>query len=193
MANRFRRLLSFGSDSRNQNIVNSHEQRTGPFYRAPSPDNFVNWVMPRVDIDTIYKIENTINAITKLDFTIDWPLLKIDYYFEKHSALRQWFEVIDFDLREQIKKEWIADMERLRVSIPFFLWFPTFTSKHGLPNVYSQPSLNVQTALFKVWHFVKGGIRACTVLTVHTDLLCTISYCVRSYCALFLTAFKSIY
>jgi len=25
MANRFRRLLSFGSDSRNQNIVNSHE------------------------------------------------------------------------------------------------------------------------------------------------------------------------
>ena len=78
-------------------------------------------------------IGNTINAITKLDFTIDWPLLKIDYYSEKHSALRQWFEVIDFDLREQIKKEWIADMERLRVSIPFFLWFPTFTSKFGLP------------------------------------------------------------
>jgi len=56
MANLFRRLRSFGSDSRNQSIVNSNEQRTGPIYRAPSPDNFVNWVMPRMDIDTLYKI-----------------------------------------------------------------------------------------------------------------------------------------
>ena len=51
MANRFRRLLSFGSDSRNQNIVNSNEQRTVPIYRAPSPDNFANWDMPRMDKD----------------------------------------------------------------------------------------------------------------------------------------------
>jgi len=49
--------LSFGSDSRNQNIVNSNEQRTGPMYRAPSPDNFANWDMPRIDTDTIYKME----------------------------------------------------------------------------------------------------------------------------------------
>jgi len=56
MANRFRRLLSFGSNSRNQNIVNSNERRTGPIYRAPSPDNYANWVMPRMDIDNLYKI-----------------------------------------------------------------------------------------------------------------------------------------
>jgi len=56
MANRFRRLLSFGSDSRNQNIVNSNEQRTVPIFRAPSPDNFANWVILRINIDTIYKI-----------------------------------------------------------------------------------------------------------------------------------------
>ena len=56
MANRFRRLLSFGSDSRNQNIVNSNEQRTGPIYRAPSPDNYANWAMPRMNIDSLYKI-----------------------------------------------------------------------------------------------------------------------------------------
>jgi len=57
MANQFRRLVSFGSDSgRNQNIVNSNEQRTGPIYRAPSPDNYANWVMPKLDIDTLYKI-----------------------------------------------------------------------------------------------------------------------------------------
>ena len=48
-------------------------------------------------------------------------------------------------------------MERLRVSIPFFLWFPTFTSKFGMPEVYSKPSINVQTSLMKVWHYVKGG------------------------------------
>ena len=54
-------------------------------------------------------------------------------------------------------------MERLHVSIPFFLWFPTFTFKHGLPNVYSQPSLQVQTTLSRVWHLVKGG----SVSTIH--------------------------
>ena len=56
MANQFRRLLSFGSDRRNQNIVISNEQRIGPIYRAPSPDNYANWVMPRMEIDTLYKI-----------------------------------------------------------------------------------------------------------------------------------------
>ena len=95
--------------------------------------------------------------LTKLDFNIDWPTLKEDYYSQQNANLRKWFEVINFDCREQIKKAWIADMERLHVSIPFFLWFPTFTSKYGLPEVYSQSSLNVQTTLMKVWHFIKGG------------------------------------
>ena len=71
-----------------------------------------------------------------------------------------------FECREQIKKAWIADMERLRVSIPFFLWFPTYTFKFGLPDVYSKPSLNVQTALMKVWHFTKGG----SVSAIHPPL-----------------------
>ena len=31
-------------------------------------------------------------------------------------------------------------MERLDVSIPFFLWFPTFTSKYGMPEIYLKPS-----------------------------------------------------
>jgi len=60
-------------------------------------------------------------------------------------------------------------MERLHVTIPFFLWFPTFTSKHWLPEAYSQPNLNVQTTLFKVWHFSKGD----SVSSIHppiTDL-----------------------
>ena len=62
-------------------------------------------------------IGNTINVLTKLAFNIDWPTLKVDYYSQKNSTLRKWFEVIDFDLREQIKKEWIADMERLHVCL----------------------------------------------------------------------------
>jgi len=114
-------------------------------FRSPIPEPIVAPPSP-----TSSGIGNTINVLTKLDFSINWPTLKEDYYSQKNSALRKWFEVIDFDLREQIKKEWITDMERLHVSIPFFLWFPTFTSKHGLPEVYSQPSLNVQTTLFKV-------------------------------------------
>jgi len=127
-----------------------HSQRYR--FRSPIPEPIIDPPSP-----TSSGIENTINALTKLDFNIDWPLLKEDYYSQTNSTLRNWFDVIDFDLREQIKKEWIADMECLRVSIPFFLWFPTFTSKFGLPEVYSQPSLNVQTTLFKVWHFIKGG------------------------------------
>jgi len=58
-------------------------------------------------------------------------------------------------------------MKHLHVCIPFFLWFPTFTSKYGLPEVYSQPSLNVQTTLFKVWHFVKGG----SVSSIHPPVV----------------------
>ena len=57
-------------------------------------------------------------------------------------------------------------MERLRVNIPFFLWFPTYTSKFGLPDVYFKSSLNVQTTLMKVWHFVKGG----SVSSIHPPL-----------------------
>jgi len=104
--------------------------------------------------------------LTKLDFSIDWPTLKEDYYSNQNDNLRKWFEVIDFDFREQIKKAWIVDMERLRVSIPFFLWFPTFTSKFGMPEIYSRPSLNVQTTLMKVWHCVKGG----SVSSIHPPL-----------------------
>ena len=74
-------------------------------------------------------------------------------------------------------------MERLHVIIPFFLWFPTFTSKFGLSEVYYQPSLNVQTTLFQVWHFVKGG----SVFAIHppvSDLklqLDGVSYLISSF------------
>ena len=84
-------------------------------------------------------------------------MLKNDYYSQTNTLLRKWFENIDHTLREQIKKEWITDMERLHVNIPFFLWFSTFTSKHGLSIVYSQPSLKVQTTLSRIWHLVEGG------------------------------------
>ena len=56
MAFRLRRLLSFGSDSRHRDVVNSYEQRTGPIFEAPSPDNFANSNIPRIELDTIYKI-----------------------------------------------------------------------------------------------------------------------------------------
>ena len=94
----------------------------------------------------------TINVLTKSNFSIDWQTLKDDYYSQTNALLRKWFGNIDPSIRNQIKEEWIVDMERLHVDIPFFLWFPTFTSKHELPNVYSQPSLQVQTTFSCVWH-----------------------------------------
>ena len=35
-----------------------------------------------------------------------------------------------------------------------------------MPEVYSQPSINVQTSLMKVWHYVKGG----SVSLIHPPL-----------------------
>jgi len=95
--------------------------------------------------------------LTSLNFSIDWQTIKDNYYSQTNTPLRTWFESIDPSLREDIKHEWISDMERLCVSIPFFLWFPTFTSKYGLQNVFSQPSPQVQISLFKIWHFTNGS------------------------------------
>lgn len=69
-------------------------------------------------------------------------------------------------LREEVKKEWIADMERLQINFPFFIWFPTFVSKKGIQNVFTIPSLNVQTNLLKVWHFQSGS----QVSSIHPPL-----------------------
>ena len=56
MASRLRRMLSLRADSSHSDIVNSNEQRTGPIYRAPDPDNYATWNLSRIEIDTIYKI-----------------------------------------------------------------------------------------------------------------------------------------
>ena len=55
MASRLRRMLSLRADSSHRDIVNSNEQNTGPIYRAPDPDNYANWNLPGIEIDTIYK------------------------------------------------------------------------------------------------------------------------------------------
>jgi len=88
---------------------------------------------------------------------IDWQTLKADYYSQTNALLRKWFENIDHCLRKNIKQEWIADMERLHVNIPCFLWFPTFASKHGLQNGFSQPRLQVQTMLSKIWRLTSSS------------------------------------
>jgi len=105
----------------------------------------------------------TINVRTKSTFSVSWQTLKEDYYSVTNALLRQSFEHLDHLLREQIKNEWIADMERLHVSITFFLWFPTFISKHRLSDVCSQPLLHVQTTLSRVLHLANGN----SVSTIH--------------------------
>ena len=54
-------------------------------------------------------------------------------------------------------------MNRLHVNLAFFLCFPTFASKKGMQNVFSIPSINVQTNLQKIWHFLNGS----TLSSVH--------------------------
>jgi len=88
--------------SQTGNLDPSHRYR----FCSPVPEPIVDPPSP-----TASGIGNTINMLTKLDFSIDWPTLKEDYYSQKNTNLRNWFEVIDFDFRDQIKKCWIADME----------------------------------------------------------------------------------
>ena len=98
-----------------------------------------------------------INVLTNLNFQINWDIIKEDYYSQKNSSLRRWFEQFDRKVMEDVKKEWISDMNRLKTNIPFFIWFLTFASKYGISQPYQIPSLNVQTSLLKVWHLTNGS------------------------------------
>ena len=93
-------VLKFGLVT--ENLDPSHRYR----FRSPIPEPIVD-----PPSRTSSGIGNTINMLTKLDFSTDWPTLKEDYYSQQNSVLRKWFEVIDFNVCEQIKKAWIADME----------------------------------------------------------------------------------
>ena len=126
-------------------------------FRNPIPEPIID------PPPTTSGIGASINVITSCTFQIDWDFIKADYYSTQNTTLRTWFEQMSSPLLESIKREWIADIERLRTNIPFFLWFPTFASKHGLQQVYQLPSLNVQTSLLKVWHFQNGS----SVSSVH--------------------------
>ena len=56
------------------------------------------------------------------------------------------FEQIDQNLWEKVIQASVIYMQMLGVNITFFLWFLTFASQKGLNNVYTLPSINVQTA-----------------------------------------------
>ena len=56
MTSRLRRLLSCSFDGSSSDIVNSAETRIAPIFGAPSPDNYHNRNIPRIYIDTNYKI-----------------------------------------------------------------------------------------------------------------------------------------
>jgi len=122
------------SDFSSQTANLDHSQRYK--FRSPIPEPIVDPLSP-----TSSGIGATINVLTKSSFSIDWQTLKIDYYSQTNALLRKWFENIDYTLREQIKREWITHMEKLHVSIPFFLWFPTFTSNMGFQMCILSPVL----------------------------------------------------
>jgi len=53
------------------------------------------------------------NVLISPNFIIDWPFLKEDYYSTSNASMQQWFKQIDGNLRENVKKEWIANMQKL--------------------------------------------------------------------------------
>ena len=66
------------SNISSQNLDPSQRYR----FRSPIPEPIVDPPSP-----TSSGIGNTINMLTKIDFDIDWPTLKEDYYSQKNSAL----------------------------------------------------------------------------------------------------------
>ena len=56
MATKFRKLMSFRLDSRNSDIAFSNEIRGNDLIKAPSPDIFHKWDVPKANIETTYKI-----------------------------------------------------------------------------------------------------------------------------------------
>ena len=53
------------------------------------------------------------NVLINSNFTIDWPFHKEDYYSTSNGSMRQWFEEIDRNLTGKVKKECIADMQKV--------------------------------------------------------------------------------
>ena len=77
------------SDISSQTLDPSQKYRI----RSPIPEPIVDPPSP-----TSSGIGNTINMLTKLEFNIDWPTLKEDYYSQQNANLRKWFEVINLSL-----------------------------------------------------------------------------------------------
>ena len=93
---------------------------------------------------TSLEIGAAINVLTKMDFSTDWSILKEDYSSNQNASLRVWFKQINRVPKEYIKKEWIKDMEGLKVNFPLFMWFPTFGSKQGMQDIR-----NILALMFK--------------------------------------------
>jgi len=56
MSSKLGKLWSFKLDSRNSDVVNSNALMTNDLIKALSPNNFHKWDIPKVNIETIYKI-----------------------------------------------------------------------------------------------------------------------------------------
>jgi len=67
-------------------------------------------------------IKAGINVIINRDFQINLSHLKEDYYSLENSSKRLSFKRMERNFHEDLKKPWIADTNRLRVDIPFFIW-----------------------------------------------------------------------
>jgi len=96
--------------------------------------------------------------ISKKDFQINWPHPKEDNYLSANSSKRLWSDQMDRNLCEELKKPWIAYVNRLSNDIPFFIWLTdvsffiwltNFASRHAIQDDVYTLSRNVQSARYK--------------------------------------------
>ena len=76
MASKIKKLLPFTLNSENSDIVNNNEIRTNDLIKAPSPNNFLKWDIPNVNVETIYKT-GTFNFRTAFSIKTDEEIVRL--------------------------------------------------------------------------------------------------------------------
>ena len=103
-----------------------------------------------------------INVIESDEFTIDKVYLKKDFLSPENKQYCDWFMKIDKPVREL----WYAEMNKLKVNIPYFTWFHCYLNSQDFVNPFDMKAIEVQTRLTKTWNLIPSG----TVNSVHPPL-----------------------
>ena len=101
------------------------------------------------------------------NFEIDKLFLRKDFYLEENKDKRNWyFSTFSKQKNEEIRTEWYEEMNRLKITIPFFIWFETYASRNNIEIPFKNSNINVQTSQLRKWDTTKHGI----IQSIHPPL-----------------------